>query len=133
MSWFPIYFVCRYAKIGEVLTCCSIGTKILPIPVGDEDTTSIFGDSICLHGQLGPIYLFADAISHEQVKGVSSLGPSYMYSFLDSEDCLNFNTYVSNIVFDAKDGLASKIICGLNAQVRFFLAFTFSMLYSFLQ
>ena len=63
---FNAIFLCRYPKFGEVLTRSTIGASVLI-------TTPAF----C--GQLGLIYLFEDAMSAEQAKGVFSLGPDYIY------------------------------------------------------
>lgn len=40
-----------------------------------------------------------------------------MYSFLDNETAPFYDTPLPSGILDAKDGLASKIIFGLNAQV----------------
>ncbi|OMO50809.1 hypothetical protein CCACVL1_30251 [Corchorus capsularis] len=107
---------CRYAKVNELLTSCSIGTKITLPQNEEDDTLNFIQDLFPFHGQIGPIYLFGDAISSEQVKAVHSLGPSYMYSFLDNEaTAFGDNPFPSGIL-DVKDGLASKIVFGLNAQ-----------------
>lgn len=107
---------CRYAKVNELLTSSSIGMKINS-PQNEEE---IFPDSIrdffSFHGQIGPVYLFSDAISSEQVQGIYSLGPSYMYSFLDNEATPFYDSSLPSGILDAKDGLSSKIIFGLNAQ-----------------
>lgn len=68
-------------------------------------------------GQIGPVYLFNDVISSEQVQGLYALGPSYMYSFLDNEFSLFSGDPVPGGIFDVKDGLANKLIFGINAQV----------------
>ncbi|KAJ6709641.1 hypothetical protein OIU74_010693, partial [Salix koriyanagi] len=107
---------CRYAKVNELLTSNSIGMKI-NLPQNEEER---FPDSIQdffpFHGQIGPVYLFSDAISSEQVQGIYSLGPSYMYSFLDNEATPFYDSSLPSGILDAKDGLSSKIIFGLNAQ-----------------
>lgn len=107
---------CRYAKVNELLTSNSIGMKI-NLPQNEEER---FPDSIrdffSFHGQIGPVYLFSDAISSEQVQGIYSLGPSYMYSFLDNEATPFYDSSLPSGILDAKDGLSSKIIFGLNAQ-----------------
>lgn len=86
-----------------------------------QNEEEIFPDSIrdffSFHGQIGPVYLFSDAISSEQVQGIYSLGPSYMYSFLDNEATPFYDSSLPSGILDAKDGLSSKIIFGLNAQV----------------
>lgn len=67
------------------------------------------------------MYLFSDAISSEHVQGIYSLGPSYMYAFLDKEITSFYDNPLPSGILDARDGLASKIIFGLNAQVCLFL------------
>nr|XP_011458851.1 PREDICTED: BEACH domain-containing protein lvsC isoform X3 [Fragaria vesca subsp. vesca] len=105
---------CRYAKVNELMTSCRVGTKI-DVPLSDDDLSpESIRDSHPFLGQVGPVYLFNDAISSEQVQGIYSLGPSYMYSFLDNEASSSNETKLG--VLDVKDGLASKIIFGLNAQ-----------------
>ncbi|GLU16070.1 hypothetical protein SLE2022_325200 [Rubroshorea leprosula] len=107
---------CRYAKVNELLTSCSIGTEvILPQNEGDNALDHI-QDSFPFLGQIGPVYLFSDALSSEQVHSVYSLGPSYMYSFLDNEVTPFSDNPLPGGILDAKDGLASKIIFGINAQ-----------------
>lgn len=107
---------CRYAKVNELLTSCTVGAK-LNVPVFEEDNTlESIKDSVPFLGQIGPIYLFSDAISSEQVQGIYSLGPSYMYSFLENEAAPFYDHPLPSGILDAKDGLASKIIFGLNAQ-----------------
>lgn len=76
-------------------------------------------DSSPFHGQIGPVYFLNDAITPEQVQGIYSLGPSYMYSFLDNEAAPSNDNLVTSGILDVKDGLASKIIFGLNAQVLY--------------
>lgn len=107
----------RYAKVNESLTSCTIGAKI-SVPIFDEDPTlHSIKDSVPFLGQIGPVYLFSDAISSEQVHSIHSLGPSYMYSFLENEAAPFYDHPLPSGILDAKDGLASKIIFGLNAQV----------------
>lgn len=107
---------CRYAKVNESLTCCTIGTKIDSPPYEEENALHSIKDSSPFSGQIGPVYMFNDAITPEQVRGIYSLGPSYMYSFLDNETAANSDNPLPGGIRDAKDGLASKIIFGLNAQ-----------------
>ncbi|GAB4839467.1 hypothetical protein Ancab_028990 [Ancistrocladus abbreviatus] len=106
---------CRYARVNELMTNCTVGAKIL-LPFSEEDNAlySIKEISPFL-GQIGPIYMFNDAITPEQVLGIYSLGPSYMYSFLDNE-VARYNDLLPVGIFDAKDGLGSKMMFGLNAQ-----------------
>ncbi|XP_050124229.1 BEACH domain-containing protein B-like isoform X1 [Malus sylvestris] len=107
---------CRYAKVNELLTSCRIGAKF-DIRLHDDDLAlESVKDSHPFLGQIGPVYVFNDAISSEQVQGIYSLGPSYMYSFLDSEATSSKDNPVLSGILDAKDGLASKILFGLNAQ-----------------
>ncbi|KAL0289479.1 UNVERIFIED_CONTAM: BEACH domain-containing protein B [Sesamum calycinum] len=107
---------CRYAKVNDPLTSCTIGTKLdLPL-YKDENVNHSIKNSYPFLGQIGPTYLFSDAISSELVQGIYSLGPSYMYYFLDNEISVYVDNFSSGGASDAKDGLASKIIFGLNAQ-----------------
>lgn len=103
--------------MSELLTSCSIGTKVKKLQSEGEITSEGMHDSSPFFGQIGPIYLFSDAISIEQVQGIYSLGPSYMYSFLDNEAALVHDNPLPSGFLDAKDGLSSKIVFGLNAQV----------------
>ncbi|XP_044956208.1 BEACH domain-containing protein B-like isoform X2 [Hordeum vulgare subsp. vulgare] len=98
---------CRYAKVNEVMTRCTIGTEL--IPLGDEPNSIGFERTSAFTGQMGPVYVFSDALSSEQIKGIYNLGPSYMYSF-HGDDSLYRG------ILDARDGISSKIIFGLNAQ-----------------
>lgn len=111
----------RYAKFSESLTSCMIGAK-LKMPHYEDNVLKFesIADSSPFFGQIGPVYLFNDAISAEQVQSIYSLGPSYMYSFLDNEALPLSGDKVPSGILDAKDGLASRIIFGLNAQVHEF-------------
>ncbi|KAI4388687.1 hypothetical protein MLD38_000993 [Melastoma candidum] len=105
---------CRYAKVNEPLTNSSIGANF-SLPVHEEISPEAL-NSLPFHGQIGPIYLFNDALSAESVQAIYFLGPSYMYSFYDNESLsVNINRFPSGIL-DAKDGLVSKVIFALNAQ-----------------
>ncbi|XP_060199082.1 BEACH domain-containing protein B [Lycium barbarum] len=109
---------CRYAKVNEPLTCCTIGTKI-SLPSYEEESPALYSkDPSAFYGQIGPVYLFNDSIASEHVLGIYSLGPSYMYSFLDNETAVHLDSPLPSGVLDVKDGLASKIIFGLNSQAR---------------
>ncbi|XP_075088788.1 BEACH domain-containing protein B isoform X2 [Nicotiana tabacum] len=109
---------CRYAKVNEPLTCCTIGTKI-SLPLYEEESPTLSSkDPSAFYGQIGPVYLFNDSIASEHVQGIYSLGPSYMYSFLDNETAVHLDNPLPSGVLDVKDGLASKIIFGLNSQAR---------------
>ncbi|KAL3514285.1 hypothetical protein ACH5RR_027002, partial [Cinchona calisaya] len=107
---------CRYAKVNEVLTSCSIGAKINLPPYEEDEAIFSIKDSSPFFGQIGPVYLFNDAITSEQVQGIYSLGPSYMYSFLDNEVSVFVDNPLPGGILDTKDGLSSRIIFGLNAQ-----------------
>ncbi|CAL5041322.1 unnamed protein product [Urochloa decumbens] len=96
-----------YAKVNEVMTRCTIGTELMP--VGEEPISIGFEKTFAFTGQMGPVYVFSDALSSEQVKGIYFLGPSYMYAF-HGDDSLYRG------ILDARDGLSSKIIFGFNAQ-----------------
>ncbi|KAH7567643.1 hypothetical protein JRO89_XS07G0111300 [Xanthoceras sorbifolium] len=107
---------CRYAKVNELLTSSSIGTKVKMLQSEGDIAFECVQESVPFFGQIGPVYLFSDAISPEQVQGIHSLGPSYMYSFLDNEAAAFYDNPLPSGILDAKDGLASKIVFGLNAQ-----------------
>lgn len=107
---------CRYAKVNEAMTSCTIGTKMTQPQSEEENTSLSIKDLSPFLGQIGPVYMFNDAIASEQVRGIYSLGPSYMYSFLDNEAALFYDSPFPSGILDAKDGLASKIVFGLNAQ-----------------
>ncbi|KAJ4830317.1 hypothetical protein Tsubulata_011294 [Turnera subulata] len=107
---------CRYAKVTELLTSCNIGMKIEFPQHEDDSALDSIRDVFSFYGQIGPVYMFSDAISSEQVQGIYSLGPSYMYSFLDNEAAPSYDNPLPSGILDTKDGLASKIIFGLNAQ-----------------
>ncbi|EXB79620.1 BEACH domain-containing protein lvsC [Morus notabilis] len=107
---------CRYAKVSEPLTSCKVGAKITMSLYEDDIPLESIKDASPFCGQIGPVYLFNDAISPDQVQGIHSLGPSYMYSFLDNEAVPSSDNLVPSGILDIKDGLASKIIFGINAQ-----------------
>ncbi|XAR62071.1 hypothetical protein NMG60_11016666 [Bertholletia excelsa] len=107
---------CRYAKVYEAMTNCTIGTKLSLPPHEEGNAISSIKDSSSFLGQIGPIYMFSDAIGAEQVQGIYSLGPSYMYAFLENEIAISSDNPLPGGILDTKDGLASKIIFGLNAQ-----------------
>ncbi|XP_042020550.1 BEACH domain-containing protein B-like isoform X1 [Salvia splendens] len=107
---------CRYPKISEPLTTCTIGTKFKQPMYEDENVMHSVKDALPFCGQIGPTYLFSDAIPAELVRGICSLGPSYMYYFLDNEISAYVDNFLPGGFLDAKDGLASKVIFGLNAQ-----------------
>lgn len=105
---------CRYAKVSDVLACCTIGSEQTTIK--DESYSPTVEKVYPFIGQMGPIYMFGDVLSSEQIKSVYRLGPSYMYSFLSDEAPPASDKSIYGTLFDAKDGLSSKIIFGLNAQ-----------------
>ncbi|CAL5383977.1 unnamed protein product [Camellia sinensis] len=107
---------CRYAKVNELMTCCMIGSKISSPSYEDENAMYNIKDSSPFLGQIGPVYMFSDAITSEQVQAIYSMGPSYMYAFLDNETTICSDNPLPGGILDAKDGLASKIIFGLSAQ-----------------
>uniref|UniRef100_A0A162A6C6 BEACH domain-containing protein n=1 Tax=Daucus carota subsp. sativus TaxID=79200 RepID=A0A162A6C6_DAUCS len=107
---------CSYAKINDTLTSSSIGTKVDLHSNDDENTVACINESSPFLGQIGPIYMFNEPLSPEQVKGMYVLGPSYMYSFLDNEKAFQSDNPVPGRIFDARDGLASKLTFGINAQ-----------------
>lgn len=113
-------YLFRYAKISDPLTSCTIGAKF-KMPHYEDSTLTFesIRDSCPFFGQIGPVYLFNDAISSEQVQSIYSLGPSYMYSFLDNEALPLSGDKMPSGILDAKDGLASRIMFGLNAQVLY--------------
>ncbi|KAK1275119.1 hypothetical protein QJS04_geneDACA005727 [Acorus gramineus] len=104
---------CRYAKINDLMTHCTIGKFDAP-PIVEENSPRPVEGSSPFIGQIGPIYMFGDALSSDQIKGIYYLGPNYMYSFHGNE--VEPSDAIRSGIFDAKDGLASKIIFGLNAQ-----------------
>nr|CAD1832089.1 unnamed protein product [Ananas comosus var. bracteatus] len=105
---------CRYAKVSDSMTRCTIGTELTPI--SEEAYSLNFERTFPFIGQMGPVYMFCDALSLEQVKGIHCLGPSYMYSFLGDENLFATDDSLYKGILDGKDGLSSKIIFGLNAQ-----------------
>ncbi|XP_071693148.1 BEACH domain-containing protein B isoform X2 [Rutidosis leptorrhynchoides] len=106
---------CSYAKVTEPLTSCMIGAPV-NYCLQEDGAFSSTRESSPFFGQIGPVYLFNDVITYEQVQGINILGPSYMYSFLDNEFSVSANNPLPTGVLDATDGLASKIVFGLNAQ-----------------
>lgn len=107
---------CSYAKVTEPLTSCMIGAPINMLSFEEGGASYSSKESSPFFGQMGPVYLFSDAITSEQVQGIYFLGPNYMYSFLDNEFAVSADNPLPSGVFDARDGLASKIVFGLNAQ-----------------
>ncbi|KAK1395990.1 Beach domain-containing protein b [Heracleum sosnowskyi] len=105
---------CSYAKVNDTVMSCSIGTKV-DLPSNEkENAVPYFKESSPFFGQIGPIYMFNEPLTSEQVQGMYILGPSYMYSFLDNE--FQSDKPLPGRILDAKDGLASKISFGINAQ-----------------
>ncbi|TVU00170.1 hypothetical protein EJB05_54428 [Eragrostis curvula] len=103
-----------YAKVNEVMTRCSVGTELMPI--GEEPSSLGFESTFAFTGQMGPVYAFSDALSSEQIRGIYNLGPSYMYSFLGDQNLLMNDDALYKAILDARDGISSKMIFGLNAQ-----------------
>lgn len=97
------------------MTRCSVGTELMPI--GEEPSSLGFESTFAFIGQMGPVYAFSDALSPEQIRGIYSLGPSYMYSFHGDRNLLTNDDSMYKGVLDARDGISSKMIFGLNAQV----------------
>ncbi|KAI8015885.1 BEACH domain-containing protein B [Camellia lanceoleosa] len=95
---------CRYAKVNELMTCCMIGSKISSPSYEDENAMYNIKDSSPFLARL--------------VQAIYSMGPSYMYAFLDNETTICSDNPLPGGILDAKDGLASKIIFGLSAQWR---------------
>ncbi|KAL5988451.1 hypothetical protein ACLOJK_036215 [Asimina triloba] len=116
-SQFQFRCIHRYVKINDVLTRCSIGAKVVLPPNEEDNSLPQMKESFPFLGQIGPVYMFGDAVSSEQIRGIYCLGPSYMYSFLDNDIALASYSPLPSGMLDAKDGLASKIIFGLNAQL----------------
>jgi hypothetical protein len=112
---FPLFSTFRYAKVNEVMTRCSVGTELMPI--GEEPASLGFERTFAFTGQMGPVYAFSDALSSEQIRGIYNLGPSYMYSFLGDQNLLMNDDLLYKAILDARDGISSKMIFGLNAQV----------------
>ena len=105
-------FNLSYPRPSENLTCCTIGMK--PAVHLEDNSQLPIEESYPFVGQMGPAYLFGDVLSADQVKGIHFLGPNYMYSFASNELSSNLN---GKGYLDSKDGLPSKIVFGLNAQV----------------
>ncbi|KAL3684694.1 hypothetical protein R1sor_002716 [Riccia sorocarpa] len=107
----------RYPRLLEPLIRCTIGASSrLPPAEGSNHNEPKGKFSAPLCGQLGPIYFFDDALSPEQVLGIYSLGPGYMYSFLNNDVGRVPENNISQKVVDPREGLGSKIIFGYNAQ-----------------
>lgn len=110
----------RYPKMNDNLSHFTVGTSSPLLAAAKESDSgetlsSKWSSAFC--GQLGPLYLFEDAMSPDQVMAVYSLGANYMYAFLPSEvGCVPENVSTQSVI-DSKDGLASKMIFGFNAQV----------------
>ncbi|KAH9551888.1 hypothetical protein CY35_09G037400 [Sphagnum magellanicum] len=109
----------RYPKMNDNLSHFTVGTSSPLLAAAKESDSgetlsSKWSSAFC--GQLGPLYLFEDAMSPDQVMAVYSLGANYMYAFLPSEvGCVPENVSTQSVI-DSKDGLASKMIFGFNAQ-----------------
>lgn len=101
----------RYPKIYEPMNKSTLGTLSLEGVADDTKLSSPF----C--GQLGPVYLFDDSLSQDQIMAIFQAGSAYMYSFLSSEVGCIPESIASNSIFDLKEGLSSKVVFGFNAQV----------------
>ncbi|KAH7332120.1 hypothetical protein KP509_20G069100 [Ceratopteris richardii] len=104
----------RYPKHNEMIHKSTFGASShVPIP---EATYLEIISTLPFCGQLGPIYLFDEPLPSEQIAGIFRAGSSYMYSFLSREVGCIPNNLINDPIFDPKDGLASKVIFGFNAQ-----------------
>ncbi|KAJ7525246.1 hypothetical protein O6H91_17G043300 [Diphasiastrum complanatum] len=107
----------RYPKLSELLTRCTIAASSPHPESGGKDIQYFSGKYTApFCGQLGPLYFFNEALSPDQVYHIYLLGPGYMYSFLSNEVGCNLESNAVKSVMDPKDGLASKVIFGYNAQ-----------------
>ncbi|MCO5595749.1 hypothetical protein L7F22_049797 [Adiantum nelumboides] len=107
----------RYPKLNEALNKGTIGAcSHVSIPEG-VSVDVMFSSPFC--GQLGPIYLFDESLSPDHIAAMFKAGSGYMYAFLPTEAGCIPDTLTGNSIFDAKEGLASKVIFGFNAQARF--------------
>ncbi|XP_055956982.1 neurobeachin-like protein 1 [Patella vulgata] len=73
--------------------------NVSSIPSGMQD--DIWGSPITIHGQIGSICIFHDAISQNQVRSLYSIGPNHMTLFNDDSE-----------LFD----LPGKLLCHYNAK-----------------
>ncbi|XP_078166919.1 binding protein isoform X2 [Carex rostrata] len=105
---------CRYTKVTDIMTRCTVGAELMPI--SDEPGMLGFQSTYPFTGQMGPVYAFSDTLTPEQIKGIYSLGPSYMYSFVGDQSLLSTDDLLLNGILSTREGLSSKIIFGLNAQ-----------------
>lgn len=99
------------------------------MPISEEPGMLGFQSTYPFTGQMGPVYAFSDTLTPEQIKGIYSLGPSYMYSFVGDQSLLSTDDLLLNGILSTREGLSSKIIFGLNAQVRCFAGFLFLVLF----
>eukprot|EP00898_Chlorokybus_atmophyticus_P002244 jgi/Chlat1/301/Chrsp1S08783 len=67
-------------------------------------------------GQLGPLYLFEDALSDKQLQAVFRLGPEYMYSFLPHEIGHVTKPAAGRALHEGKDALSGKVVLSFNAR-----------------
>ncbi|KAJ4757798.1 BEACH domain-containing protein B [Rhynchospora pubera] len=105
---------CRYTKVTDIMTRCTVGAELMPI--SEEPGVLGFQSTYPFTGQMGPVYAFSDTLTPEQVKGIYSLGPSYMYNFVGEQSILSTDDLLLNGILNMREGLSSKIIFGLNAQ-----------------
>lgn len=109
----------RYAKLNDPVTKCSLGASCqLPLVDGTDPDVTSGRECPAFCGQLGPVYLFDEVLSSQQILAVHSLGPGYMYSFLPSEVGSVPENIATHSVIDARDGLGTRMVFGYNAQVR---------------
>lgn len=106
----------RYPKFQDALARSTIGASS-PLPTFEGNGVDLSGKlSFPFCGQLGPVYLFDDSLSSDQVLGIYSAGSGYMYSFLPTEVGCVPESLSANIIFDLKEGIALKVLFGFNAQ-----------------
>jgi hypothetical protein len=106
------------------MTRSTVGAELMPI--SEEPGVLGFQSTYPFTGQMGPVYAFSDTLTPEQVKGIYSLGPSYMYSFVGDQSLLSTDDLLLNGILSMREGISSKIIFGLNAQVRCLVGLFFS-------
>ncbi|KAG0476322.1 hypothetical protein HPP92_013163 [Vanilla planifolia] len=62
---------CRYAKVSDALTRCTIGTEYIPTIEGSGPIN--YEKVFPFVGQMGPIYMFCEALTAEQIKIIHPL------------------------------------------------------------
>lgn len=113
---------CRYPKISEPFNRCSIAAACPLPPASDDEPAHFSTDNSNLSspfcGQLGPVYLFDDALSTAQTATIHQLGPNYMFSFQNQEvGCVpdGARREIADLM-DGRDGLAPRVVLAYNAQ-----------------